>query len=42
MTTPEIAAPVIAQPQAARPEIVVHEVKERPRGWTSWLTTTDH
>jgi cytochrome c oxidase subunit 1 len=27
---------------AARPEIVVHEVKEPPKGWLSWLTTTDH
>jgi cytochrome c oxidase subunit 1 len=26
----------------ARPEVVVHEVKEPPKGWLSWLTTTDH
>jgi cytochrome c oxidase subunit I len=26
----------------ARPEIVVHEIKDRPKGWLSWLTTTDH
>ena len=28
---------------AARPEIVLpHGVKEKPRGWLEWLTTTDH
>jgi len=27
---------------AARPEIVMHGLKERPRGWLEWLTTTDH
>src|SRR5881275_1639125 len=26
----------------ARPEIVVRGIRERPTGWTSWLTTTDH
>ena len=26
----------------ARPEVVVHGVKERPTGWLAWLTTTDH
>ncbi len=40
MTTPEIAAPGLKQ--SARPEVVVHGVKERPGGWTNWLTTTDH
>jgi cytochrome c oxidase subunit I len=25
-----------------RPEVVVHGIKERPSGWTAWLTTTDH
>ena len=24
------------------PEIVVRGLRERPRGWTSWLSTTDH
>ncbi|MBV9212591.1 MAG: cytochrome c oxidase subunit I [Actinobacteria bacterium] len=24
------------------PEIVVRGVRERPRGWTAWLSTTDH
>jgi cytochrome c oxidase subunit I len=44
VTTAETAAPGAAalERQAARPEIVVHEVKERPGGWLSWLTTTDH
>jgi cytochrome c oxidase subunit I len=31
--------PVAALP---RPEIVVHGLRDRPRGWTAWLTTTDH
>src|SRR3954451_20927821 len=34
-TTPAIA-------RRARPEIVVHSASEPPRGWLSWLTTTDH
>jgi cytochrome c oxidase subunit I len=25
-----------------RPEIVVRGIRERPTGWTSWLSTTDH
>src|SRR5881398_625196 len=25
-----------------RPEIVVRGIRDRPTGWTSWLTTTDH
>jgi cytochrome c oxidase subunit I len=25
-----------------RPQIVAHEVKPEPRGWTSWFTTVDH
>src|SRR5919201_4512543 len=24
------------------PEIVVRGLRDRPRGWTSWLSTTDH
>jgi len=31
--------PVTALP---RPEIVLHGVRDRPRGWLEWLTTTDH
>jgi cytochrome c oxidase subunit I len=27
---------------AARPEVVMHGLKEQPTGWLSWLTTTDH
>jgi cytochrome c oxidase subunit I len=44
VTTAETAAPGVAAPQreAARPEIVAHGVDERPKGWLSWLTTTDH
>jgi cytochrome c oxidase subunit I len=26
----------------SRPEIVLHGLKPEPRGWLSWLTTTDH
>jgi cytochrome c oxidase subunit I len=26
----------------ARPEIVLHGIREQPGGWLSWLTTTDH
>ncbi len=26
----------------ARPEIVLHGIRERPSGWLAWLTTTDH
>ncbi|MEA2459527.1 MAG: cytochrome c oxidase subunit [Thermoleophilaceae bacterium] len=43
MTTAETASPgVTAPPLPARPEVVVHGIKERPGGWLSWLTTTDH
>jgi cytochrome c oxidase subunit I len=38
-TTGRVAAP---QRETARPEIVVHGIKDRPKGWLSWLTTTDH
>ncbi len=24
------------------PEITAHAVKPEPRGWVSWVTTTDH
>ncbi len=31
------------EPQrVARPEVVLHGVQTPPRGWLSWLTTTDH
>ena len=26
----------------ARPEVVLHRLEPEPRGWLSWLTTTDH
>jgi cytochrome c oxidase subunit I len=35
-------APAALTPRVSRPEVVVHGLKERPTGWTSWLTTTDH
>jgi len=25
-----------------RPEVVLHGLKDQPKGWLSWLTTTDH
>jgi cytochrome c oxidase subunit 1 len=42
VTTAETAAPGVAAPERERPEVVVHAIKDRPTGWTSWLTTTDH
>ena len=42
VTTAETAAPVAAPREVARPEIVAHKVEEPPKGWLSWLTTTDH
>jgi cytochrome c oxidase subunit I len=29
-------------PRTARPEVVLHGLRPRPRGWLEWLTTTDH
>jgi Heme/copper-type cytochrome/quinol oxidases, subunit 1 len=40
-TTPEHAAR-ISRLQQARPEVVVHGLREQQRGWLAWLTTTDH
>jgi cytochrome c oxidase subunit 1 len=44
VTTAETATSGVAAPERStpRPEIVTHGVKERPSGWLSWLTTTDH
>jgi cytochrome c oxidase subunit 1 len=44
VTTAETATPGVAAPDrvAARPEIVAHGIPDRPKGWLSWLTTTDH
>jgi cytochrome c oxidase subunit 1 len=45
VTTAETASPGVAAPPertVARPEIVTHGLKDRPKGWLSWLTTTDH
>jgi cytochrome c oxidase subunit I len=33
---------VTAVREVRRPEITVHEVRPEPRGWYSWVTTTDH
>ena len=40
-TTPEHAAR-ISRLQEARPEVVMHGMREEQRGWLAWLTTTDH
>src|ERR671915_743152 len=32
----------IAPPKAARAQIITHGVRPEPKGWTSWVTTTDH
>jgi cytochrome c oxidase subunit I len=37
-----VEAGTSAAPKLARPEVVVHELKPPPRGWLTWLTTTDH
>jgi cytochrome c oxidase subunit I len=44
VTTAETAGSRVAalQREPARPEVVVHGIKDRPKGWLSWLTTTDH
>jgi cytochrome c oxidase subunit 1 len=31
-----------AAPRAARPQIITDKVRPEPKGWTSWITTTDH
>jgi cytochrome c oxidase subunit 1 len=37
---PEIAErPLVTRP---RPQIIAHDVRPEARGWTSWITTTDH
>ncbi len=35
-------ATTTATETAAIPQIVAHEVKPEPKGWVSWVTTTDH
>jgi cytochrome c oxidase subunit I len=34
-------APALAT-DGGRPEVVIRGLRDRPTGWTSWLTTTDH
>jgi cytochrome c oxidase subunit I len=36
------AAALTHEKAAPRPEVIMHGVQERPRGWLEWLTTTDH
>jgi cytochrome c oxidase subunit 1 len=35
-------APTTTTAAPAVPQITAHEVKPEPRGWVSWVTTTDH
>src|SRR3954462_1469890 len=35
-------APTTTTSLRALPQIVTREVRAQPRGWTSWVTTTDH
>jgi cytochrome c oxidase subunit I len=37
-----VEARTAATTKAARPEIVLRGLRDRPRGWLAWLTTTDH
>ena len=43
MATREYSPPTPATAaNGGRPEVVVRGIRERPTGWSSWLTTTDH
>jgi cytochrome c oxidase subunit I len=44
VSTPEYAAEALAPSRVTvpRPEIVSRGLRERPKGWLSWLSTTDH
>jgi cytochrome c oxidase subunit I len=37
-----VEAGTAAPRTAVRPEVVLHGLQPRPRGWLEWLTTTDH
>jgi cytochrome c oxidase subunit I len=37
-----VEARAAVTPRTARPEVVLHGLRPRPRGWLEWLTTTDH
>jgi cytochrome c oxidase subunit I len=37
-----VEAGTAARRTTARPEIVMHGLRDKPRGWLEWLTTTDH
>jgi cytochrome c oxidase subunit I len=37
-----VEARAAATPRVARPEVVLRGLRQRPRGWLEWLTTTDH
>ena len=34
--------PTSASTVRPRPEIIFHDARPEPKGWTSWITTTDH
>jgi cytochrome c oxidase subunit I len=44
VTTAETAGSRVAalRREPERPEVAVHGIKDRPKGWLGWLTTTDH
>ncbi len=42
MATTEYRARELNTPRAPTPEIVMRGLRDRPRGWLEWLTTTDH
>jgi cytochrome c oxidase subunit I len=42
VATTEIPAGTQTIATMPRPEVVVHGLREKPRGWLEWLTTTDH
>ena len=41
-TGPTMAIAETTTAGAPRPQIITHEVRPEPTGWTSWITTTDH
>jgi cytochrome c oxidase subunit 1 len=42
VATNDVAAAPSGLQGARRPEVTMHGIQDEPRGWLSWLTTTDH
>src|ERR687895_1218064 len=40
--TAAAAPPATSQTTSGNPEVIMRGIKDRPTGWASWLTTTDH